>query len=212
MRTLVFLAWMISLVGGCTKTQTTTLSMRGIDCASCAEPAMKRLREAPGVLSVAFDRPRAEITVRHQPHVEARMLAQWAVEASQKEVVIGAGLGAYLPVEGWPTGADVQVLKGTESVLKPEPGKVTVFDFYATWCGPCRVVDAKLRALVGVHPELAVRKLDMGDWGSPVAEKYMSGVTNLPYVQVFARDGHRVAAIEGLDLARLEAAIEEASR
>jgi thiol-disulfide isomerase/thioredoxin len=198
------------LIGCGGATRTTTLSMRGIDCASCAEPAVQRLRKAAGVEAVVFHRPEAELEIRHDPaQVDADKLARLAADASGREVRVGAGLGAYLPVEGWPAGADVQVLKGVDARLEPAAGKVTVFDFYALWCGPCRVVDEKLRALAAKHPDLAVRKLDMGDWDSAVAKKHMAGVVNLPYVQIYGRDGRRVAVIEGLDPARLEAVIEE---
>ena len=29
------------------------------------------------------------------------------------------------------------------------PGKVTLFDFYAVWCAPCRKIDAHLFPLLG---------------------------------------------------------------
>ena len=91
-------------------------------------------------------------------------------------------------------------------------GKVTLFDFYAVWCGPCRKLDAHVFALLGQRTDVAVRKLNVVSWETPLAERYMRNVPNLPYVIVYGKSGARLRAISGLDLEALDRAIEEASR
>ncbi|HEY5950950.1 MAG TPA: TlpA disulfide reductase family protein [Kofleriaceae bacterium] len=43
------------------------------------------------------------------------------------------------------------------------PGKVTVIDFWATWCGPCLKAMPHLDALARAHPEVAVLAVNLDD-------------------------------------------------
>jgi thiol-disulfide isomerase/thioredoxin len=90
-------------------------------------------------------------------------------------------------------------------------GKVTLIDFFAAWCSPCREVDRHIEEMLGGRADLAYRRLDVVDWESPLAKHYLRGVPSLPYVIVFGPDGRQVDAIAGLDLARLDAAIATAT-
>jgi hypothetical protein len=54
---------------------------------------------------------------------------------------------------------------------------------------------------------VAYRKLDIGDWNTPLAKRYLKGVPQLPYVIVFSKTGQQVSAVSGMDVAKLDAAI-----
>lgn len=88
-------------------------------------------------------------------------------------------------------------------------GKVTVFDFYADWCAPCRKIDEHLYTQLQTRKDLAVRKLNVVSWETPVAKRHLAKVPNLPYLVVYGRDGQLVAELSGFDLAKLDAAIAE---
>jgi hypothetical protein len=55
---------------------------------------------------------------------------------------------------------------------------------------------------------VALRKINVNDWDSPVARQYLRKVSELPYVIVYSKTGRKVEAITGLDLQRLRAAID----
>ncbi len=97
-----------------------------------------------------------------------------------------------------PPQADVQVIAHGEEVdLAPHlaSGRYTVFDFYAVWCPPCRVLSPALERLAAKHPDtLAIRKVDIVDWTQPVAEQY--GVVSLPHLLLYDREGTLMASGE----------------
>jgi thiol-disulfide isomerase/thioredoxin len=76
-------------------------------------------------------------------------------------------------------------------------GNVTIVDFYADWCGPCKVVEPTIQQLAKSDPEIAVRKIDIVNWASPVATQYH--VSTIPRVEVYGRKGQLVGTVKGAD-------------
>ena len=92
-------------------------------------------------------------------------------------------------------------------------GKVTVFDFYADWCAACRKVDGYVyERLAAGDRTLAYRKLNLVEWESPLARRYVEDVPSLPFVVIYGRDGRPFRSLHGADLDSLEKAIAEAAR
>jgi thiol-disulfide isomerase/thioredoxin len=116
------------------------------------------------------------------------------------------------PLPALPEGADLaEISHEGEDVPALEPhavkGKVTLFDFYAVWCAPCRRIDAHVYSLLGKRRDLAVRKLNVVDWETPLAGRYLRDVQGLPYILVYGKSGRRAAAVAGFDLEALDKAI-----
>lgn len=193
----------------------TVISLRGIDCQSCGTRVVAALKDKPGVYEAAFDLHLAEVTVQY----DATQTGPDAFIATVGELgytgLQGAGQGAYIPEVDFGAGLDAQKISDGEAVDLGEhvvPGKVTVFDFYAVWCKPCRKVDDHMKVVLAEAGDVALRKIDVVDWDSEVARANLRGVPDLPYVVVYGRDGKKVAEISGLHLDELDTAIEKARR
>ena len=109
--------------------------------------------------------------------------------------VVAALLGAYVLNRAPREEADIAIIAHGERVdlqAHAVAGKYTVFDFYAVWCPPCRVLGPALEKLASRNAEkLAIRKVDIVDWTMPVAEQY--GVQELPYLVLYDAGGRKVA-------------------
>ena len=66
-------------------------------------------------------------------------------------------------------------------------------DFWATWCGPCRMQAPILEAFAGEHPEVKVGKVNV-DENPELAEKF--GIMSIPTLLVF-KDGKLVKSPVG---------------
>lgn len=193
--------------------RTQVYSVQGADCASCAEEIKGQLQKVKGIQKVDFDKHAVELTVRMADGVTDEAVLG-AIKRSGKGLkgIVGAGHGAYLPVPEFPAGTDVQVLTRDGSAVGPlpklaVPGKYTVFDVYADWCGPCRMIDERLREVVTRRRDLAIRKLNVRDFDTPLALELGSGFETLPYVVVITPKGKRLEVV-GTDFEALDKALQ----
>ena len=185
-------------------------SIQGADCSSCGEKIRTALKKVKGVKKTNFDMRKVELTVEMEDGV-ADSVVLAAAEGVGLHAIVGAGQGAYLPKEPYPAGADVLELNKDGAAVGPldklrVADKFTVFDVYADWCGPCRDVDKKLREIVAGRPDVAVRKLVVLDFDSPLAREL--GLEMLPHVIVYTPEGKRTE-IRGAELGKIDKALKK---
>ena len=65
------------------------------------------------------------------------------------------------------------VVKVTESNFNEilDSGKTVLLDFYAEWCGPCKMVSPIVDQISEENPDIIVGKIDVDDQ-QEIAEKY----------------------------------------
>ena len=69
-------------------------------------------------------------------------------------------------------------------------GKITIVDFYAEWCGPCRRIGPQLEQMAQTDPDVVLLKIDIVNWNTPVTSQF--GIQSVPNVRVFGRNGAQV--------------------
>ena len=72
------------------------------------------------------------------------------------------------------------------------PGKVTVVDFYVSWCPTCKKLNQHYKRFVKARPDVAIRRVKMIDkWNTSWAKrKYGLDITGTPHVLIFDDKGN----------------------
>ena len=70
------------------------------------------------------------------------------------------------------------------------PGKVTIVDFFADWCGPCRQMAPYLERMALYDDDVRLCKVDIVKFGTPVTHQYK--IDAIPSVWVYDRRGYLV--------------------
>jgi thioredoxin 1 len=132
----------------------------------------------------------------------------WASLATGAKQSGKAAAGAVSSVN---TGSGIKVIAHGERVdinRHLALGRVTIIDFYADWCGPCRQVSPYLEQLANTDPEVALRKIDIVNWTSAVASQY--SVHSIPQVNVYNRRGTLIGTVVGSDVQQIQRYVAQA--
>lgn len=87
-------------------------------------------------------------------------------------------------------------------------GNVTVVDFYADWCGPCRQISPSLEQMAKTDSGIALRKIDIVNWNTAVVKQF--NIHSIPQVNVYNRGGHLVGTVVGADVEQVKRYVAQA--
>ena len=156
------------------------------------------LRTKSGISKVYFVELPKEVQERF--HYNAAIAA---VHEQQGKIQAAAGVaGRGRPVEVISHGAQVDINQHLAL------GNVTVIEFYADWCGPCRRLSPSLEQMAMSDPQVALRKIDIVNWRTPVAQQF--NVHSIPQVNVYNRAGRLVGTVVGADFEQVKAHVAQA--
>jgi len=189
-----------------------TFKVEGWSCQGCANSTATALQKIKGVNGVkaVFDKS------------SATMVTDGTVSEEKIKAIL-AGLNFQAFFEGdekiapltkeETSGLDIRVVKGGDKIKFEDylaTGKLTIFDFYADWCGPCKLFTPKLERLIFEHPDLlSLVQVDVVDWKSQMAKhltnKYQ--LPALPFALIFDDQGKLISRIEGNNIEAVKSAI-----
>ncbi len=106
------------------------------------------------------------------------------------------------PVEVISHGAQVDITKHLAL------GNVTIVDFYADWCGPCKQLSPSLEQMAKADPDIALRKIDIVNWNTAVAKQY--NIHSIPHVNVYNRGGNLVGTVGGANVEEVKRYVAQA--
>ncbi len=75
-----------------------------------------------------------------------------------------------------------------------ESKKTALVDFWAPWCGPCKMLGPVIAEIAEEHPEFTVGKVNVDD-EPDLAQQF--GVMSIPFLAVF-KDGKLVTSSVGV--------------
>ncbi|CAF2337658.1 unnamed protein product [Rotaria sp. Silwood2] len=92
---------------------------------------------------------------------------------------------------------------GLKTELERAGDKLVLVDFFATWCGPCRMVAPAIEKLSSSHPNAVFLKVDVDKCQTEAQEYEISAMPTF----VFIRSTKELERIRGADTQAIEAAL-----
>jgi thiol-disulfide isomerase/thioredoxin len=166
---------------------------------SRVEPDGIVLKSKSGISKVYFvELPR---DVQERFHYNAAIASAYSAQQTVNQVTMAVARSGQ-SIEVISHGAQVDINQHLAF------GNVTVVDFYADWCGPCRRLSPNLEQMAKNDPEIALRKIDIVNWRTAVAQQF--NIHSIPQVNVYDRSGRLVGTVVGVDFDKVKSYVAQA--
>merc|ERR1712180_297579 len=84
--------------------------------------------------------------------------------------------------------------------MKAAGGKLVVVDFFATWCGPCKMIAPKLEAMDAEMDDVVFLKVDVDECDDLAKEHEISAMPTF----IFFKNGEKVVRFSGANEAKIK--------
>lgn len=182
--------------------------IEGMSCQACANTATNAIKTLKGVDSVWVDiDTKKTIVIGKVSQQELREIID--TETNFETLFEGEQLQKPLSKEAL-NKLDYKEINGGEKLKFKEnlaANKITIFEFHATWCVPCKVYGPKVEHLVNDNAEkLALRKVDVVNWKSALAKQLTKDyeLPGLPFTIVMDDKGNFLGKVKGNDIETLK--------
>lgn len=163
------------------------------------EPDGIVLRTKSGISKVYFVELPKDVQERF--HYNAAIASAYSAQQSVNQSTMAAARRGE-PVKVISHGAPVDLTQ--QLVL----GNVTIVDFYADWCGPCRQLSPGLEEMVRADTDVALRKIDIVNWKTAVVQQF--NLHSVPQVNIYDRSGRLVGTVVGANLEAVKSFVAQA--
>ena len=82
----------------------------------------------------------------------------------------------------------------SENITNVLSNKIAILDFWAPWCGPCKMLGPIIDELAEANKDITIGKINV-DENSEIAKEY--GIRGIPTVLIF-KDGSVIERLVGL--------------
>ncbi|NNE07058.1 MAG: hypothetical protein HKN20_00720 [Gemmatimonadetes bacterium] len=186
----------------------------GMDCEACEPKAVELFEGVDGIVNPVVSFAESGGTFEGPDAINRDALKQALATGGYELLFPGEKL--ILPLtEEERKGLDIQIVSVGEKVdlekYMPE-GRITIVDYYADWCKPCKILTPKIERLLLEDERLVLRKIDLVDWKSDASKQATKDfqISGLPFVRVFGPDGALLGEVKGNYIDKVRAVIARA--
>lgn len=183
-------------------------TIEGMSCTGCANSSQKTLLKLKGVDSAFVDFDTKQAIVYAGGKLDEESIKK-AISAINFEALFDNDKIVEPLTENEKKGLDIEMVKGGNKMDFKKylaKGKITLFDFYADWCAPCKLYSPKLERLLLENPGLALRKVDLVSWESELAKQLTKAykLPSLPFTLLFDENGKLINKVEGNNIEQVK--------
>ena len=102
---------------------------------------------------------------------------------------------------------NIVIVDNNNLELDKQSNKIILLDFYANWCGPCKIMSNKIDELANKYNNVTFYKINIDD-NDEIATNFK--ISLLPTIVIFDGNNQKYSTkIEGCDFDKMESTLEK---